>query len=205
MAYGRELYAYLVLAACEQVYCQQRVAFTPCQHLVFKYRFLALRGGGEGGMTLVVALGCCDVMSQGAGIITGRALDYGKVRLVYLAIAEHLVEPFKGFARLGENHEAAHGAVYAVYYPAEHVAGLGIFLLNECLDRFGERLIAGLVSLYNLARGLVDYYYMVILINRSHVSKLVVVMIKNKLVKSSNLFINHFQNKQKASESFSEA
>ena len=53
-------------------------------------------------------------------------------------------------------------------YATKHIARLGIFLLYPLLDNLGERGVAGFVPQDYLSGGLIDNYYVVILIYYLH-------------------------------------
>ena len=55
-----------------------------------------------------------------------------------------------------------------MYHAEEHVAGLGIRLLDILFHGVGERFVAGLVALHNLSAALVDDDDMVVLVNYVH-------------------------------------
>ena len=67
-----------------------------------------------------------------------------------LAFPEHGIQPLQGLGRFREQADAAHGAVQAVRDAHEHLAGLGVTLGDEGLERLAHRLVACLVPLDNL-------------------------------------------------------
>ena len=81
-----------------------------------------------------------------------------------VAGAQHVVESRERLRSLGEYYGPSDGSVKAMHHTEKDVAGLCVALLDEGLDCFGERSVAGLVALDNLTGALVDDDYVVVLI-----------------------------------------
>ena len=52
----------------------------------------------------------------------------------------------------------------------EHIAGLGIALLDIALKAFRKRFVAGLVALHDFPGNLIDYNYMIVFVEYFHLS-----------------------------------
>ena len=117
-------------------------------HVRLVLLFVAQKVVGEGGF------GC------GRGV-----LHHSPVGLAYLVMFYLLVEARQGFARLGENHQPAHGPVQSVHHAAEHVARLVVFLFQVIFDKVGHAEVARFVALHYLRRQFIDDYQMVVFVN----------------------------------------
>ena len=69
---------------------------------------------------------------------------------MHFSVTEHRIQALQGLGRLREQADAAHRPVQAVRDAHEHLAGLGVALGDEGLERFAHRLVARLVALDNL-------------------------------------------------------
>lgn len=167
-AYGGELDAYLVLAAGEELDFEEAVAVALGYECVAQAGFLGAGARRGGGVAFVVALRGGDVVGE-LGLRLGRhSAGDGPVALVDGAGAEHLVEARQGLGCLGENHNAADGAVEAMAHADEDVAGLGVFLLEPGCNGLAEGCVAGLVALHYLAGSLVDDDDVVVFVEYLH-------------------------------------
>ena len=159
-----ELAADLVMAAGKQLNLDEMITLGAFQIAVFEFRFLgfAARSLGDEGLVQLFVPGhpvgqeCLGRLGPGAAQCP--------VGLVDLALPEHRIQAFQGLGGLGQDDDAAHRAVQAVGNSHEHLAGLGIPLRDESLQRFAHRFVARLVSLDDLARPLVENEQVVVLI-----------------------------------------
>ena len=101
----------------------------------------------------------------------GTIARYRPIGFVDFTIAKHLVHAGQRLGGLGEDDEAAYGAVEAVDHPEENVARLGVGLFEPLLDGFDKRLVAGLVALDDFAGRLVDDDDVVVFVDYFHLTK----------------------------------
>ncbi len=98
----------------------------------------------------------------------GHVARYGAIGLLHLTLSEHLVHAGKRLGGLCIDDETPHGPVKAVDYPAEHISGFIVFLLQIAPDSIDKRLVAGFVALHYLSGMLIDYYNMIVFVNYFH-------------------------------------
>ena len=98
----------------------------------------------------------------------GHVARYGAIGLLHLTLAEHLVHAGKRLGGLCIDDETPHGPGKAVDYPAEHISGFIVFLLQIAPDSIDKRLVAGFVALHYLSGMLIDYYNMIVFVNYFH-------------------------------------
>lgn len=169
VAYGRELGADLVLAACEQIHLQERIAVAGGDGAVFEAaQFGVLVAGARGEGLVDAAVGDKKVLQKGLRAF-GTSLHECPVGLVDLPVSEHPVEAFECLGCAGEDHQSRHRSVYAVYDPAEHVARFIILLFKIVLHHLGERAVARLVALHYFPGPFVDHNDMIVFVNYLHV------------------------------------
>ena len=168
VAYGRELGADLVLAACEQIHLQERIAVAGGDGAVFEAaQFGVLVAGARGEGLVDAAVGDKMVLQKGLRAF-GTSLHECPVGLVDLPVSEHPVEAFEGLGGAGEDHQSRHRSVYAVYDPAEHVARFIILLFKIVLHHLGERAVARLVALHYFPCPFVDHNDMIVFVYYVH-------------------------------------
>ena len=155
-----ELAADLVVPARKELDFQEEIPVGGLDEAVVEAGLLAAAGH------VGLVLGFVAHQEVGEGVLVlGRARTGERpVGLVDLALAQHLVQAFQGLGGLGKEADAAHGAVQAVGDTQEHLAGLGVPPGNEGLEGLREGLVAGLVSLHDLAGAFIENHEVVILV-----------------------------------------
>ena len=167
-AHFGQLATYLVMASGEQFNGQKEVAVALPHQAVAQTGFFAARHFVVVGIRLVLLLVARQPVVQLAGFLRRAVGHDGEVGLVHPSLAEQVVHARQPLAGTGKHHDAAHGAVEPVGNAEKDGAGLGITLLDVGLDALGERLVAGLVALHNLAGGLADDDDVVVLVEYLH-------------------------------------
>ena len=168
MADGGELGADLMLAPREELHFQQGVAVSSRYRAVAESRLLCLRILLRGDEGLVEASVAFEPVLENGLLFIRRSFDERPVCLVDVALAEHVVEAGEGLGGAREDHQPGDGAVDAVNDPAEHIAGLGVFLTDIVLDGLRKGLVAGLVALHYLAGLLAHHNNMVVFVYYLH-------------------------------------
>ena len=162
------------MATRHQVDLQQGITLRQAYLPELQHRLLAVRHLVVVGIRLILLLIARQPMLQRLPRISSHfsfLISHfydSPVRLMHLAVAEHLVQTCQRLRRAGKDHQPADGTVQPVYHAQEHSTGLGILLLDIGLHQVRERSIAGLVSLYDLSALLVYYDNMVVLVDYVH-------------------------------------
>ena len=168
-AHCGELAANLVVPAGYEVYFQKVVPVGAGYEAVIEHCELGVLGAFARNVSLVVLGIPHQVLLQMPLVLLRAVGRYGPIGLAYHpAAAQHVVKARKGLARARKEHEPLRGAVEAVHRAEEHLAGLGVALLDIRLHIVGKRAVARAVALHYLAGLLVDYYYMVVFVNYLH-------------------------------------
>ena len=84
------------------------------------------------------------------------------------SLTKHLVEARQRLAGTSKDDKTAHRSVQPVGNTQKHIARLGIFRLDIIFDKFAKWPVTRLVALHNLARSLIDNYYMVVFVEYLH-------------------------------------
>ena len=163
-----QLAADLMMAARHEIDFQQCVTVRPVDYLVMQNGFLGRRHLVVVSIALVLPLVAHKPVGQCRLGFERRTRDNRPISLVYLAIAEHIVQPRERLGGLGKNDQPRYRPVESVDNSKEYVAGLLVLLLYPSPDGLGQRFITRLVALDNLAGFLVDDYNVVIFVKYLH-------------------------------------
>ena len=150
-AYGCELASDLMVAPSVEVHLDEVVAVGMSDDLVVEHGFLGSRALVVVGERFVLLFVAHDVVRERGFRFSRRILHERPVSLVDALGAEELVEACQRFACAREDDHAADGAVQTVHHTKEHFAGFGVAFLDVCFHHVGERRVASLVALDNLA------------------------------------------------------
>ena len=88
--------------------------------------------------------------------LIGHSAYDGVVYLLHLSVAKHPVETFQGLTGTRKHAHTAHGTVKPVRDAEVYRTGLGAAFLDIGFHVIGQRAVAGLVTLDNVADGLAD-------------------------------------------------
>ena len=151
-AHVGQLAADLVVPAGVQFHFQKEVALGGLDEGVLEFGLFAVLGH----VRFVLGLVAYQVVYERVAVFRGPIGREGPVGLVDFSFAEHFVEALQGLGGFGKQDHTAHGPVQAVGDSHEHLTGLAVPLGDECLERFAQGFVSGLVSLHNLSRPLVE-------------------------------------------------
>jgi len=130
----RELAAYLMMAAGQQLHFQQKVSVSIRKVAVAKLCKLGFGPGFAGDETLVQFFVALHPVFQQALLFGRRSTAQGQIGLVHLTVAEHRVQPFQGLGCLGKDAQPAHRPVQTVGNSEKHVPRLVVTFLYECFQ-----------------------------------------------------------------------
>ena len=163
-----QLASYLVVATRLELNLQQIIAFRMGHDTIAEHRALAARHLAVVGTSLVGTLVARQPMRE-RSLLLRRAVGHdGPIRLADpLMLRKEGIQAGQSLAGTRKKYDTTNGAIQTMDNTKEDVTRLLVTSLQVVLHDIRERRVARLVALHNLAAGLVDYYDVVVFVERS--------------------------------------
>ncbi|OPZ11050.1 MAG: hypothetical protein BWZ06_01789 [Bacteroidetes bacterium ADurb.BinA261] len=158
----------LMMTAGLEINFKQKIFLRSCYQLVMKNRFFGIRLFRIVGCRFVGFFVFYQVMNQCVFILGRPIFDNSPIGFIHFAVAKHLIQARKCFARFSKNHHPACRSIEAVGNAAKNITRFVVFFFQIFFNQFRKRFIAGFVALHNFRRCFIDDNEMIVFVENIH-------------------------------------